>query len=390
MTKRKAPNGAGSIRKRSDGRWEGRYTAGYDGGSGKPIRRTVYGRTQKEVRQKLTDISRALDTGTYQEPSSLTVAEWLEEWLTVFCVNKVKPLTMTSYRGIVKNHINPRIGAVRLQDVRGTQIQRLYNDMLQNGLSPKTIKNVGAVLHKAFAVARKQGYIQVNPCDNAELPKVERKEIKPLTEADIPLFLHACSGSPMGNAYALCLLAGLREGECMGLAWEDIDFERGLITVRQQLQREQVTGGRYYIATTKSSKIRTVAPPPIAFDYLRLEWAKQAQNRLKYGDVWNNPWNLVFTNEIGEHYKVSTFYKRFKVIAEMIGRPDARPHDLRHTAVTVAIANGVDIKSVQSMLGHATASFTLDVYTHTSQKMMEANAAKVQGFYDKLKNQKSG
>ena len=98
MAKRTAPNGAGSIRKRSDGRWEGRYTAGYDGGTGKPIRRTVYGRTQKEVRQKLTDVSRALDTGTYQEPSSLTVAEWLEEWLTVFCVNKVKPLTMTSYR----------------------------------------------------------------------------------------------------------------------------------------------------------------------------------------------------------------------------------------------------------------------------------------------------
>lgn len=390
MAKRKAPNGAGSIRKRSDGRWEGRYTAGYDGGTGKPIRRTVYGKTQKEVRQKLTDVSRALDTGTYQEPSSLTVAEWLEEWLTVFCANKVKPLTMTSYRGIAKNHINPRIGAVRLQDVRGTQIQRLYNDMLQHGSSPKTIKNVGAVLHKAFAVARKQGYIQVNPCDNAELPKVERKEIKPLTEADIPLFLHACSGSPMGNAYALCLLAGLREGECMGLAWDSVDFEHGLITIRQQLQREQVAGGKYYIAPTKSSKIRVIAPPPLAFEYLKREWTKQAQNQLRNGEVWNNPWNLVFTNEIGEHYKVSTFYKRFKVIATALGRPDARPHDLRHTAATVAIANDVDIKSVQSMLGHATASFTLDVYAHTSQKMMEANAAKVQGFYDKLKNQKSG
>ena len=176
----------------------------------------------------------------------------------------------------------------------------------------------------------------------------------------------------------------------MGLSWDDVDFEQGLITIRQQLQKQKERGGMYYIAPTKSSKIRTVAPPPIAFDYLRLEWAKQAQNQLKHGDVWNNPWNLVFTNEIGEHYKTFTFYRRFKSIAQAIGRPDARPHDLRHTAATVAIANGVDIKSVQSMLGHATASFTLDVYAHTSQKMMEANAAKVQGFYDKLKNQKSG
>lgn len=390
MAKRKAPNGAGSIRKRSDGRWEGRYTAGYDGGTGKPIRRTIYGKTQKEVRQKLTDISLSLDTGAYQEPSSLTVAQWLEEWLEVFCINRVKPLTMTSYRGIVKNHINPRIGAIKVQDVRGVQIQRLYNDMLQKGSSPKTIKNVGAVLHKAFSVARKQGYLQINPCDNAELPKGERKEIRPLSEADIPLFLHACNGHPMGNAYALCLLAGLREGECMGLAWDSVDFEHELITIRQQLQREQVAGGKYYIAPTKNSKIRVIAPPPLAFEYLKRERTKQAQNQLRNGDVWNNPWDLVFTNEIGEHYKVSTFYKRFKVIATALGRPDARPHDLRHTAATVAIANDVDIKSVQSMLGHATASFTLDVYAHTSQKMMEANAAKVQGFYDKLKNQKSG
>ena len=344
----------------------------------------------KEVRQKLTDISLSLDTGTYLEPSSLTVAQWFEEWLDVFCVNKVKPLTMTSYRGIAKNHINPRIGAIKLQDVRGVQIQRLYNDMLRKGSSPKTIKNVGAVLHKAFSVARKQGHIQFNPCDNAELPKVEKKEIKPLSEADIPVFLHACSSSPMGNAYALCLLAGLREGECLGLSWNDVDFERGFITVRQQLQWEQVAGSKYYIASTKSSQIRIVAPPPLAFEYLQHERTKQARNQLRNGDVWSNPWNLVFTNEIGEHYKVSTFYKRFKAIGKMIGRPDARPHDLRHTAATVAIANGVDIKSVQSMLGHATASFTLDVYAHTSRKMMEENAAKVQGFYDNLKNQKSG
>ena len=377
--------GGGTIRQRPDGRWEARYTVGRDPGIGKHIQRSVYGSTQKEVRQKLAQITAAIDKGTYQTPNKITVSAWMVEWLNTFCAGKVKLLTFQSYQSIIKNHITPAIGSQELQVVKGLHIQRMYNTMTRAGLSGKTVKNVSAVLHKAFSVALKQGIIAVNPCDAAELPKAERKEIRPLTDSEIPRFLTAIDDSPMRNAFALCLFAGLREGECLGLSWKQVDFERGRITVSQQLQREKVKGGRYYIApSTKSGKPRTVEPPPIAFKYLRAERVKQLENRLKAGPIWNNPDDLVFTDEAGGHYAIHTFYKRFKAIAASIGRPDARPHDLRHTAATVAIASGADIKSVQDLLGHATASFTLNVYAHTSEQMMKDTAARMQSYYDGL------
>jgi len=377
--------GGGTIRQRADGRWEARYTVGRDPGSGKQIQRSVYGSTQKEVRQKLAAAVAALDKGVYQAPNKITVSQWMSEWLTTFCSGKVKPLTLQSYAGIIKNHINPAVGAIELQAVKGTHVQRLYNSMTKAGRSGKTVKNVAAVLHKAFSVALKQGIIAANPCDAAELPKVERHEITPLTDEEIPLFLQAIDGSPMRNAYALCLFAGLREGECLGLSWKQVDFQRGRITVSQQLQKEKTKGGKYYIApSTKSGKPRTIEPPPIAFEYLRAERVRQLENQLQAGPVWDNPDDLVFTNEAGQHHSIVTFYKHFKRIAASIGRPDARPHDLRHTAATVAIASGADVKSVQDLLGHATASFTLNVYAHTSEQMMKDTAARMQSYYDGL------
>ena len=377
--------GAGSLRQRADGTWEARYTVGRDPGTGKQIRKSVYGKTQKEARQKLAQAIAAIDKGIYQAPNKITVAAWMEEWLVTFCANKVKPLTLSSYSAMIRKHVVPAFGAVELQAVKGAHVQRLYNSMMAAGLSGKTVKNVSAVLHKAFSVALKQGIIQANPCDAAELPKAGHKEIRPLADDEIPRFLAAIDESPMRNAFALCLFAGLREGECLGLSWGQVDFERGRITVSQQLQKEKTKGAKYYIApTTKSGKPRTIEPPPIAFQYLRAERVKQLENRLKAGPACDTPDDLVFTDETGKHYAIHTFYKRFKAIAASIGRPDARPHDLRHTAATVAISSGADIKSVQDLLGHATASFTLNVYAHTSEKMMKDTAARMQSYYDGL------
>ena len=386
----RAAQGAGSIRQRPDGRWEARVTVGSDPGTGKPVRRSIYGDTQAAVRKQMTAILREIDRGTYQKPSKITVSSWLEEWLATYCANKVKDSTFRSYGMSIKTHINPAIGAIELQAVRGMHIQKLYNRMIDNGRSPKTVKNIAAILHKAFSVAIKQGLIFGNPCDGAEIPKVIQKEIAPLRDEEIPKFIAAIDGHPMGNAYALCLFAGLREGECMGLSWKQVDFKNGRITINQQLQKEKIKGGKYYIAsTTKNSKPRTIEPPAIAFDYLRAERTRQLENQLRAGEVWRNPDDLVFTNEVGSHYAISTFYNHFKRIAASIGRPDARPHDLRHTAATVAIASGADIKSVQDLMGHATASFTLNVYAHTSDKMRKDTADRMQSYYDSLSIKKA-
>lgn len=380
---KKNAKGGGTIRQRASGRWEARFTVGHDPGTGKQIQRSVYGATQAEVRKKLAQAVAALDRGTYTAPNKVTVSQWMEEWLTTFCAGKVKPLTYRSYEGIIKKHIVPAMGAMELQTVRGTHVQRLYNTMTKAGLSGKTVKNTAAVLHKALSVAVKQGIISANPCDAAELPKTEKHEITPLTDKEIPLFLEAIEDSPMRNAFALCLFAGLREGECLGLSWKQVDFQQGRLTISQQLQREKGKG--YYIApSTKSGKPRLIEPPAIAFEYLQAERARQRENRLKAGPAWSNLDDLVFTDDSGKHYAVYTFYKRFKQIAAGIGRPDARPHDLRHTAATVAIASGADVKSVQDLLGHATASFTLNVYAHTSEQMMRDTAARMQGYYTSL------
>lgn len=209
MAKKKAAQGSGSIRQRPDGRWEARVTIGTNPGTGKPIRRSLYGATQREVRKAMTAVLRDLDRGTYQVPNKISVAEWFTEWLTTFCTNKVNPLTYQSYEGIIKNHIIPVIGAVELQAVKGTHIQRLYKSMTKAGLSGKPVKNVSAVLHKAFGVALKQGLIASNPCEGAELPKTEKHEITPLADDEIPLFLTAIDSFPMRNAYALCFVCWL-------------------------------------------------------------------------------------------------------------------------------------------------------------------------------------
>lgn len=382
--------GEGTIRKRSDGRWEAIITVGTDPGTGKAIRRSVYGSTQAEVRKKKTELTRSIDNGTYQAPDRTTVEKWLDTWMETFCKIKVKPLTYASYETAIKTHIKPNIGAVKLQSLRGVHIQKLYNNMIEAGKSPKTVKNISAILHKALSVAVKQGMIVANPCDAAELPKVTQKEIKPLTDGEIPKFISAIEGHPFRNAYALCLFAGLREGECLGLSWAQIDFEKKRIVVSQQLQRGRTKGSGYYIAdTTKSGKSRSIEPPEIAFKYLRAERARQAENQLAAGEIWNNPDNLVFTDATGKHLAIHTFYKHFKAIAKSIDRPDARPHDLRHTAATVAIASGADIKSVQDLMGHATAAFTLNVYAHTSDQMKKDTAARMQSYYDNLTAQKA-
>lgn len=380
--------GGGNIRFRKDGRWEARITIAIDPGTGKQIRRSVYGHSQKEVRQQLTEIRSALDKGTYIDPSRHTVATWLDEWRNTYCTNRVAPLTLSAYKGLIENHIKPQIGAVLLQAVRGSHIQRVYNAMIDAGLSGRTVRNVSALMHKAFSVALKQGLIPVNPCDQAEPPKMTKREIKPLDDSDIPVFLAAIEGHPFRNAYALCLFAGLREGECLGLSWEQVDFDNQQIKICQQLQKAKDGDHDYYISqTTKGGRSRTISPPPIAFSYLRQERQKQAEARLKAGRAWSNSDDLVFTDELGGHIKFSTFYKRFKKLAAAIGRPDARPHDLRHSAATVALASGADIKSVQDLLGHASASFTLNTYAHATQKMKEDTANRVQQYYDGLRKQ---
>lgn len=372
-------NGNGSIRQRPDGRWEARC---YINGK----RHSFYGDRQNDVVKRMREAMKMQDDGIYFEPTKVTVSQWLDLWLEEYIKPSNKPLSYSTYKSRIETHIKSQIGKIKLAALNATQVQAFYNHLLRTKkLAPKTIKNVHGILHKALDQALKLRYIGINPCNACTLPRVEKKEIKPLTEKEIELFLKEIDkGEPLKELFTVALFTGMREGEICGLSWKDVDFKNGTITVRQQLCREKTKGGKFYIATTKNGKARMLTVAPFVIDILRGVKKEQTKNHLLVGCDWRNEFDLVFTNELGEHIVPQTALKRFKRIAAKIGRPDARFHDLRHTYAVTALQEGDDVKTVQENLGHATASFTLDVYGHVSEKMKKESAMRMQSYFDKI------
>ena len=375
--------GAGTIRQRKDGRWEARYTVGRDPGTGKQVQRSVYGATQQDVRKKLAQLTTAIDSGTYKEPCKMTVGQWLDIW-TADYLGGVKPFTVVSYTGHIKNHIKPTLGAVKLEALNAHTIQGFYNGLTveregKPGLSPKTVKNIHGVLHKALQQAVKIGYLRFNPADACELPRVVRKELKPLDEEQSKAFLKAIQGHRFELLYTVVLFTGMREGEALGLTWDSVDFQKGTVLINKQMQREKKKNGQYLLVPTKNGKSRTITPAPWVMKLLRVQRSRQAEQRIKVGPMWEDS-GLVFTSETGHHLAIHTVYKDFKQIAASIGCPDTRFHDLRHSYAVAAIRSGDDIKTVQGNLGHATAAFTLDVYGHVTDQMKKESAARMESY----------
>ena len=392
----RAAQGTGTIRKKTVTRngkpytfWEARYTAGRDPGTGKQIQRSITGKTQKEVAQKLKAATAAIDAGTYQAPSKMTVGEWLTTWTETY-LGGVKPLTVASYTSQIKNHIRPALGAIKLEALNAHTIQGFYNDLGAEkdgkpGLSPKSIKNIHGILHKALQQATQIGYIRANPADAVTLPRVVKKELAPLDEVDSKAFLEAIQGHRFETLYTVVLFTGMREGEALGLTWDCVDFARGTILINKQLQRERKKNAKYLLAPTKSDKSRTIVPAPFVMQLLKRHKTRQAAMQLQAGPAWQNS-GFVFTNELGQHLIPYTVYRNFKDIVASIGRPDARFHDLRHSYAVASIRAGDDIKTVQGNLGHATAAFTLDVYGHVTDQMKQASAARMEGYIKDVLN----
>lgn len=247
----KGAGGAGSIRKITTTRngktytyWQGRYTEGFDPGTGKQIQRSITGKTQKEVAQKLRQITASLDDGTYKAPCKLTVGEWLDIWTQDY-LGGVKSSTAYLYKKNVELYITPHLGNIKLESLNAHTIQHFYNQLVSptdpavNPLSAKTVKNIHGVFHKAMQQAVLIGYLRVNPTDACTLPRVIKKEMHPLEEDQVTAFLKEVQGSPHEYLYKIALFTGLREGEILGLGWDHIDLENGILTVKRQLRKEQ-------------------------------------------------------------------------------------------------------------------------------------------------------
>ena len=381
-------SGMGSIRKitrtvkgKNYTYYEARYTVGFDPGTGKQIQRSITDKAKNVVAQKLRAAMATLDAGTYKVPCKMTVAQWLDIWVAEY-LNSVKPLTKHNYNKQVQKHFKPALGAVRLDALDTHTIQRFYNSLSASGLSPKTVKNLHGILHCALQQAVSNDYIRHNPTDACKLPKVVKAEIKPLETDEIARLLREAEKDDYCNLFIVAMFTGMRQGELLGLAWECVDFKSGIITVKQQLQCKD---GNYFLETPKSGKNRTILPAPIVMDALRNQLERQQKEQEQAGKMWDNQFNLVFTDALGKYLVRRTVVKHFKKISQRAGiSDDARFHDLRHSFAVSSLYAGDDIKTVQANLGHATAQFTLDVYGHVTQKMRQDSANRMQKFYEQL------
>lgn len=371
MPRKRAANGSGTQpRKRSDGRWEARYIKGTDA-EGKPILRYVYGHTALEVAEKLRAATAAIDAGTYSDPQRMTLSAWLDIWLEDYC-GAIKPGTLKGYKAIVNNHIRPELGAVRLCDLAPHVVQAFLRGLqATKDLSGKTVHNVHGTLSKALSEALRVHYIASNPAAGAILPKVVREEIKPLDADEILRFTEAIKGNRSEAVFFIALNTGMRLSEILGLRWECVDFETGTITVNAQLLIKRGRDTARALGLPKNGKSRSFKPATAVMDTLRTVRREQREWQLRAGRLWDNTLGLVFTNELGEPVPHATVEHRFTRIMEDLGLSH-RFHDLRHTFTVEALRAGIDPKTVSDMLGHASVSFTLDIYAHVTGTMQDA------------------
>ena len=375
----KKANGSGTIRKRADGRWEGKYTLGYEPKTGKLIRKSVYGKTQKEVRLALSKIVSEMDSGTYAEPSKMKVSQWLDEWLASYTMN-IKPATRSAYEEHIRVHIKPSLGDIPLKQLSTRDIQQLYTNLLkERELSPKTVRNIHGVLHRTLEQAKLLGYIKVNPADATVPPRIEKKQVEAMDVEDIGKFLTAIQGSKYEYPLFVAIFTGLRQGELLGLTWDCVDFEHGLLLINKQHNR--VKGDtEFRFASLKNDKARVLTVADEVIDVLKLQKQRQESWGAALGNGWENPDNLVFTTEFGRYINNKILYQNFKRIAKKLGKPGLRFHDLRHTYAVNSLRAGDDIKTVQENLGHVTASFTLSTYAHATPGMKRESAKRMTAF----------
>ena len=370
--------GSGTIFKREDGRWQGQFVSGRNPETGKLIRHSVYGKTQREVAAKLREATSSIDRGTYQEPNKLTVAEYAKEYFSTCAVN-LSHNTQVSYKRILDKHILPALGKVKLTDLNHRQVQRFVTSLsAQKGLSAKTVRNIHGVLHNMLESAARDELLLRNVSERCSLPRVTQHQVRAITTAELSRFLQAIDGKQFRNIFFIDIFSGLRLSEILGLRWDDVDFDYDCIYVRQQLQQKQIKGDfSYFLAPPKEGKQRKIILAQNAMQVLRHQRAKQLEQRLAAGALWDNSFHLVFTNDFGQPLNRRTVYKHLKRILLDCGMGNYTFHSLRHSFATISLENGDDIKTVQTNLGHYAASFTLKTYAHVSDQMQRNSAARM-------------
>ena len=370
MAKRR-PQGDGTIRKRSDGRWEARIIVGHKN-DGTPMYKSAFAKTQKSALKELHQLIELYRDVDLTEDCRMTLGEWLDKWLDEYMIFTIRESTLDSYRAMVKNQVKPFIGGKQIASLTTADMQKFYNKIKKEGrvrphpihgktLADSMVRGVHMMLHEALDTAVKERLIAKNPTNGTTVPKCNYPEKQILGDSQLETFLEAINGEEYWDAFFYVeVMTGLRRGEICGLKWQDINFEENKLQVKRSVSVKK--GGGVSIGETKTETgVRSILMPPSVADVL--------QNRKQTAIT-----EWVFPNFMHPEQPISpaTAYRKLKIILKHAGLPLIRFHDLRHTFATHATHGGVDPKTLAGILGHTNASFTLDTYTHVTSDMQKA------------------
>lgn len=354
-------NGEGSVYQRaSDGRWLGAVLLGYDA-DGRPRRRTVSARTRSEAVARLRALQRQVDDGLPLPDAQLTVAQLLSRWHDDVLRHQVSPSTASNYKSVFDHHLVPALGRKKVVALAPADVDALLSAKLDTGLSVSTVRRIRAVLSQALDQGLRWGIVNRNVAAITRGPRARRREGRTLTPEDARRLLAVLSGHRNEALYTLMLATGLRRGEALGLRWSDVDLEGGQLVVTRQLKRE---GGSLVTTDTKTARSRRALDlsAPVV-EALKAHRARQDAERRALGAAWQET-GYVFTSSLGTPVDPRNCYREFRAICEAAGLGRWHPHELRHSAASLMLAQGVKLQVVSELLGHSSIRMTADVYGH--------------------------
>ena len=367
----KRANGEGSIYQRAGRKgWFAAVTV--DG-----RRKILHADTRREVDELLTAAKSARESGGLVMGKSPSMEAFLAQWLAEVIRPNRSVWTWRGYRSAIDTHIVPAVGKVKVEKLTPQHVVKLMNRMRDDGASPKTIANVRVLLRSALATAVRWNLAARNAAAVTDAPKAEQHEIKPFTKAEAKAFLAAVAGDRLEALYTVALTMGLRQGEALGLRWDDVDLEAGMLHVREQLQRVDGTLQRVPLKTKRSRRVLTMPAP--ALGALREHRRRQLEERLA-ASRWTDT-GYVFTTSIGTPLEARNVVRSFKAILTRAELRDVRFHDLRHSAATLLLVQGVPSRVVMEILGHSQMSTTTNTYQHVVPELQREAADRMSALF---------
>jgi integrase len=378
--------GEGSIYQRaSDGKWVGMVNLGY-GPDGKRKRRPIYGKTRKDVTEKIKVLLREQQQGLLpMDAKRQTVAQYLNDWLENSVKQTVRPRTYASYRQLCTLYIIPSLGQIGLNQLAPQQIRAFLNYLsgrrvkrTDRIMSVRTVTYCHAILRRSLNQAVRLGLLARNPATMIDPPRSEKHEAQFLTVEQARALLMSVSNDRLGCLYTLALHSGLRQGELLGLTWDCVDLDIATLTVCKSLQR--VDGRLQYVEPKSKSSRRTVQLTRVAIAALHTHRKRQLAERLLAGSGWQEN-NLVFPNTAGKPYDASNIINQFHKALERAGLPRIRFHELRHTCASLLLTQDVPMKVVQEILGHSDYYLTANTYSHVIPELKREAADRLDALF---------